>query len=108
MTWTRKPQTKTPPLPKLYRIFNMANAHTKMIEALLPEDADAEEMQNGEGSSSIPPPRIKIVDSDASHFDWRTYYACALANMIDIHLSTLEARRVELASSKKQKTDACD
>jgi hypothetical protein len=73
------------------------NAHNKLIEALLPADEDAadgcEEARAAEAAV-----QLEIRDSDVAKFTWHVYYACALANAIDVHLSTLERRRVNLAA----------
>jgi hypothetical protein len=72
-----------------------ANAHNKLIEALLPADEDAED-GGEEARAAEAAVNLEIRDSDTAKFTWHVYYACALANAIDVHLSTLERRRVEL------------
>jgi hypothetical protein len=73
------------------------NAHNKLIEALLPADEDAAE-GGEEARAAEAAVQLEIRDSDAAKFTWQVYYACALANAIDVHLSTLERRRVDLAA----------
>jgi hypothetical protein len=73
------------------------NAHNKLIEALLPADEDAAE-GGEEARAAEAAVKLEIRDSDAAKFTWHVYYACALANAIDVHLSTLERRRVDLAA----------
>jgi hypothetical protein len=41
--------------------------------------------------------KCEVRDSDAACFDWRVYYSVALANLVEIHLETLETRRIQLA-----------
>ena len=67
----------------------MASTHenNKLLEALLPdEDEDLPQIEV----------KCEVRDSDAARFDWRVYYAVGLANMIEIHLETLEKRRIQL------------
>lgn len=74
-----------------------ANSHNKLIEALLPGDEDGAD--GGEDARAAEAAvNLEIRDSDTAKFTWHVYYACALANAIDVHLSTLERRRVELAA----------
>jgi hypothetical protein len=81
-----------------------SNAHNKLIEALLPEEEDEGEAPEGMERSQQPgdASECDVRDSDTACFDWRIYYATALANMIDIHLLTLDKRRIDLHAQKVQ------
>jgi hypothetical protein len=74
-----------------------ANEHNRLIEALLPADDDAVD-ESDEARAADAAVRLEIRDSDSAKFTWQTFYVTALANAIDVHLSTLERRRVDLAA----------
>ena len=40
--------------------------------------------------------KCEVRDSDAALFTWKIYYAMALANLVEIHLETLDKRRISL------------
>jgi hypothetical protein len=82
------------------------NAHNRLIEALLPADEEDAGMDDAAIAQAEGGTRLEIRDSDTGKFTWHIYYACALANAIDIHLSTLERRRIDLAARSSPQQDA--
>ena len=65
-----------------------ANNNNKILEAMLPDEEEED----------LPQPDVKceVRDSDSALFTWKIYYAMALANLVEIHLETLNKRRVAL------------
>jgi hypothetical protein len=65
---------------------------SKLLEALLPEEED----DTKDEAADIVEETCTIVDSDTNGFDWKIFYMIAAANLISIHLETLEKRRIAL------------
>ena len=65
----------------------MSGNINKLLEALLP--GEEEDLPQADVA-------CEVKDSDSSLFDWRVYYALALGNLVEIHLETLEKRRISL------------